>query len=109
MLTLVVSQGPDEVKGKRFALGEGAAIIGRDVQADVSLPSQAVSRRHARIVCVDGAYFLDDLGSTNGIFLNNQRVSSRTPLTENDELRLANFVLKVLPPEAEQVVRDDTR
>ena len=108
MLTLVIQQGPRETRGRRFSIGENPALIGREADADVSLPSKGVSRRHARIVLQAGVHVVEDLGSTNGIYLNNQRVATRASLNDHDELRIADFVLKVVPsaPEPEPVIRD---
>src|SRR5258708_5062095 len=86
MATLVIVEGPSSPE-QPFPLGKEPAIIGRDPAAEVVLPSQAVSRRHVRISCQAGRYFIEDLGSRNGTYLNDQRVSGRTPLTEEDQLR----------------------
>jgi serine phosphatase RsbU (regulator of sigma subunit) len=87
-------------------LNKDVVILGRDQDADISLPSPAVSRRHARFVWQDGMYFVEDLGSTNGVLLNDRRVKGRVPVTESDELRIAEFVFRLtIEEEPEQVVR----
>lgn len=63
---LVVRTGSD--KGKRYRLGE-AIIIGRSEPCDIVLDDTAVSGRHAKVYREDGRYFVEDLGSTNGVFL----------------------------------------
>ncbi len=50
--------------------------IGRDVECDIVIPDRQVSRRHARISLSGNGVLLEDLGSKNGTFLNNQAVSS---------------------------------
>ena len=52
-----------------------------------------LSRRHAAIVCEQNAWYLQDLGSLNGTFLNGEPVHDRRPLADGDEIRLANLVL----------------
>jgi serine phosphatase RsbU (regulator of sigma subunit) len=87
-------------------LSKDVVILGRDQDADISLPSPAVSRRHARFVCEDGVCFVEDLGSTNGVMLNNRRITGRTPIVESDELRIGEFLFRLTTEEeSEQVVR----
>ena len=69
-------------------LAEGDRILGRDDSADVVLPETTVSRRHARITCGDGGATLEDLGSQNGTWVNEQRASGLVPLTDGDRIRL---------------------
>src|SRR5690349_15465849 len=109
MATLVTLQGPNA--GRHFRLGDGASLIGRQPGAAVYLDSLAVSRQHARVVRADGAYFVEDLGSSNGTFLNGQRVASRVPLTESDTLQVGPYVLALRPEpppvtsEPDQIIR----
>ena len=78
------------------APGEGEEkIIGRRVDADVVLPNSSVSRRHARVLCAGGQYFVEDLGSSLGTFLNGQRVDVMTPYTPGDELLIASFTVRL--------------
>ena len=51
-----------------------------------------VSRQHARITCLDGRSFIEDLGSSNGTYVNRQRVDS-TELSSGDELQIGKFKL----------------
>jgi len=107
---LVVRGGPEP--GREFPLPGDRAVIGRDPDVDVSLRSKAVSRHHAQIWCVHGDYFVEDLGSTNGTFLNGKRLERRMPLAAQDKLRVGEFTLEfTLPPtvslrEADLVIRE---
>lgn len=61
--------------GQVFALDGTEHVIGRGTEADIWLEDGGVSRRHARISCrPDGRYFVEDFGSTNGTFVNAQRI-----------------------------------
>jgi sigma-B regulation protein RsbU (phosphoserine phosphatase) len=95
MATLVTLQGPNP--GRHFRLGDGASLIGRQPTAAVYLDSLAVSRQHARVVQADEVYFVEDLGSSNGTFLNGRRIEGRVPLTENDTLQVGPYVLGLRP------------
>jgi ABC-type multidrug transport system ATPase subunit/pSer/pThr/pTyr-binding forkhead associated (FHA) protein len=59
-------------------------VIGRSPECDIVLPDQAVSRKHARIYRSDSSYFLEDLGSTNGTFVNQKRIKGRHELRPSD-------------------------
>ncbi len=65
--------------------------IGRQSSCDIVIGSPLVSRQHAEIEFRDGRYFLHDLGSTNGTFLNAKRVTTPTPLQSGDCVEIATF------------------
>jgi sigma-B regulation protein RsbU (phosphoserine phosphatase) len=103
---LEVIKGPKGLVGQVLPLNDDVVILGRDQDADISLPSPAVSRRHARLLRKDGTYFVEDLGSRNGVLLNDKRVAGRMPISDADELRIAEFALRfTVEEEPEQVVR----
>jgi DNA-binding winged helix-turn-helix (wHTH) protein len=65
-------------------LNPGATIIGREVSADVTVAVSGVSRRHARIVVIDGVAIIEDLGSKNGTRVRGLPVLEATPLQNGD-------------------------
>jgi len=69
---LVMHSGP--MAGKAFPLEKSEVIIGRDLTCDVVINDPEVSRRHARLFLQGANYVLEDLGSTNGTFVNGQRL-----------------------------------
>lgn len=71
--------------GESFPLDKPAMVIGRSPDCDVCLRGDGISRRHARIVAREGAYLVEDLGSTNGTVVNGVR-SARRVLAEGDKL-----------------------
>lgn len=75
-----------------FVLGEGENLLGREKGAAVTVGSAGVSRRHARIVVRAGRATLEDLGSKNGTFVREQRVSSPRVLEDGDVIRLGTRV-----------------
>lgn len=80
-------------------LNKADQIIGRHSSADVRLPLADVSRRHCRIVHIDGMWNIIDLDSMNGVYVNNRRIR-QTRLQPGDQLRVGSFVFEVRLPEA---------
>lgn len=77
----------------------GELIVGRS--ADSGLVLAQASRRHARITAGDGGAWVEDLGSTNGTYVNERRIVGRTPLSSGDRIRfdLEEFEFQVIRPE----------
>ena len=102
--TLVIERGLSA--GKKFALNSPEANIGRwdadggifpDVDLDSDDPEAKVSRRHARISFRDGNYLIEDLGSTNGTFVNRgHRLTpgDSHPLKDGDEIIVGKTFLR---------------
>lgn len=75
--------GPREI-----ALSEGENVLGRGADSLVWIDAQGVSRRHARILVSAGLATLEDLGSKNGTFVNDVRLTAPVALHDGDELRI---------------------
>jgi pSer/pThr/pTyr-binding forkhead associated (FHA) protein len=102
--TLVIERGRSA--GKKFPLTEEESQIGRwdadggifpEIDLDADDPEAKVSRRHARISRRDGEYFVEDLGSTNGTFINRGRrllPGDRHPLRDGDEIIVGKTFLR---------------
>jgi hypothetical protein len=84
--TLVVIQG--RRSGERVAVPNGRLTIGRDPASSVVFDDDGVSRRHAFLSSVDGVVTVEDAGSTNGTWVNGERVGTPRRLAPGDELRL---------------------
>ena len=89
---LEVLEGPDA--GKRFPLTTGTVFLGRQSECELGLEDIKVSRRHATVAYREGEYFLDDLGSTNGTFVNGRRIG-RTKISAGDRVSVGNSVLEL--------------
>ena len=101
---LVIEKGRST--GKQFMLNDVEAQIGRwdadggifpDVDLDTDDPEAKVSRRHARITLSNGQYFLEDLGSTNGTFINRGKrlpPGHRQALCDGDEIIVGKTFLR---------------
>jgi pSer/pThr/pTyr-binding forkhead associated (FHA) protein len=90
---LVVIQ-PRERKGATFVLA-GELTIGRNPMSTICIPDDAfVSANHARLYSVGGITYVEDLGSTNGSYLNGARLGSIQPITVGDRLQIGSTVLE---------------
>jgi diguanylate cyclase (GGDEF)-like protein len=90
---IVVIYGPE--LGKRAALGRGVFQIGRSSKNELPIDQESVSRHHARIVPVSRAYYIEDLGSTNGTFVNDELVT-RHQLKDGDQIKIGRSILKFM-------------
>lgn len=90
---LVMRAGP--TPGKKFDLLGREGTIGRDINADYVIGIPEVSRRHARLRQEAGGYVIEDLGSTNGTFVNGQRISGPYRLRSGDTIQLGEAVTLV--------------
>lgn len=108
MASLVLVQGP---KAGPFTLDAPESLIGRRPDSAVFLESLAVSREHARILREADDFFVEDIGSSNGTFVNGRRISERTPLRDRDALQIGPYVFTLKPEpslrqtESELVIR----
>jgi pSer/pThr/pTyr-binding forkhead associated (FHA) protein len=90
---MVMRAGPNP--GKVYMLSKNEVVVGRDMNADVVINSAEVSRRHARLYLDGGIYVVEDLGSTNGTFINGQRLTAPTPLRTGDNIMLGEAAVLV--------------
>jgi phosphoserine phosphatase RsbU/P len=89
MATLQAIEGPGP--DQNFELAGDCVVLGRHPDCDVVLEQGAVSRQHARILKIGSDFFVEDLHSRNGTFLNGQRVEARRRLSENDQLKICDL------------------
>ena len=85
---------PREQKGERYALAD-EVTIGRAAGCTVTLEDTYASQLHARLFRREGALHVEDLGSTNGTYLNGRKVSSPLPLTRGDRVKVGATVFEV--------------
>jgi pSer/pThr/pTyr-binding forkhead associated (FHA) protein len=81
-----------EEKDGIFELAERPVVVGRSAECDVQLGVQNVSRRHARILFHSEEYLIEDLGSTNGVFVNGIKVV-KCVLRNNDQIEIGGVKL----------------
>lgn len=90
--TLRVTQGKQA--GLTMTLGE-SFVIGRSADCQLILDDDYASTRHARIYATPRGPMVEDLGSTNGTYVNNERVSSPVPFSRRDTLRIGRTIMVV--------------
>jgi pSer/pThr/pTyr-binding forkhead associated (FHA) protein len=88
---LIIKTGP--TPGKAFELIKDVMSIGREANSDITIQDTEISRNHARISRKSGAYVLEDQGSTNGTFVNKQRLMAPRALVPGDEIGLGTNVV----------------
>jgi DNA-binding winged helix-turn-helix (wHTH) protein len=81
--------------GRLLPLAEGENIAGRGVECSLVIEATSVSRRHARFVVSGGSASVEDLGSTNGTFVNQVPISTATALKDGDVVTLGKASMKI--------------
>jgi pSer/pThr/pTyr-binding forkhead associated (FHA) protein len=101
----------DTATGAEYPLKQGENTVGRGASDIVLAADNSVSRSHANMIIVVPNIFLEDLGSTNGTFLNGEKVEGgqRVPVASGDQIRFASTTLEVVAPEAAEVKREGAR
>jgi hypothetical protein len=87
--------------GKVFPLS-GVTVIGRAAECDISIPTDEISRRHAELRVSQDGVVIEDLGSANGTFVNDKRVT-RELLKHGDEIRLDQLRFQIVAPGKEML------
>src|SRR5215813_6357618 len=87
---LVIHEG--ERKGQRWYVQGDLMVLGRGSECDLVLPERQVSRQHIKIKFIDGTYFLEDLESKNGTWVNGHKLTGETRLKDGDEINIAMAV-----------------
>lgn len=92
---LVVTAGA--LAGTRLRLGDGPILIGRADDSTLVLDDDYVSSRHARLVKEANGYYLEDLGSTNGTYLDRARITAPVAVPVGTPIRIGRTVIELRP------------
>ena len=84
---LVVQEG--QLAGRRWRVDTDAITLGRGEECDIVLPDRQVSRVHARVSRADDGFYVEDMGSKNGTYVNGMPVRDRVKLQDGDEIQVA--------------------
>ncbi len=102
---LVMRQGPR--LNQAYELTKDVYTIGREAGNDIVLEDSQISRHHARLSRQENSYVIEDLGSTNGVFVNGRRVSNPVLLSNGDMLGFADTVVlavQIMAPAADATI-----
>lgn len=92
--TLVLTPLDGELDGER-AFNSAEVVLGRSTSNECPIDNATVSSRHARLSYHHNQWWLEDLNSTNGTFLNDERVSMPTVIVAGDELRVGKVSMLI--------------
>lgn len=90
---LMITNG--SAAGTQAELAGGMIMIGRGADCHLLLDDDYVSTRHARVVAGETGIYIEDLGSTNGTYVNGMRITAPTSITLQDTVRIGKTVLKL--------------
>jgi pSer/pThr/pTyr-binding forkhead associated (FHA) protein len=85
---------PADQRGRRYRIGN-EVTLGRAAGCQITVDDTFVSQLHARVFARDGRFLVEDLGSTNGTYLNRQKVSGPMVIAPGDRLQVGNTVLEL--------------
>lgn len=89
--------------GQTFPLSQAPVTVGRQADNTIVLADPQASRHHATVFWQAGSFAVQDMGSANGTFVNNQRITSPRRLSDGDSIRMGNTIFDVrLPPPASE-------
>ncbi|MGO9113446.1 MAG: SpoIIE family protein phosphatase [Thermoguttaceae bacterium] len=91
MAELRTIEGPHT--GGVFPLDRESAVLGRHPDCDIVLDSGAVSRQHARIQRIDDKFYIEDMQSRNGTYINGRQIGERYLLNDQDRIMLCDVVM----------------
>lgn len=84
----------DEARKREYLVADADRHIGRDMGNDIVIHDGEMSARHARIACRHQGFWLEDLHSTNGTYVNGERICASTLLRDEDLLKMGRTLMK---------------
>ena len=105
MFTLIIEDKHGGIADE-YSFEEGEFYIGRSHNSDIILPSDNVSRRHSRLYTADGRCYIEDLNSSNGVFVNGRRIHEVYQIQRSAQIKIGDYYLHI-ESDAEAVVEED--
>ncbi|MFO7683018.1 MAG: FHA domain-containing protein [Chloroflexota bacterium] len=85
--------------GRQHVMTNNSVVIGRSLESDIVITSKRISREHAQIRRDGWRIFLEDLGSTNGTYLNNERILEPMQLRDGDRIQVGDVLFMFHDPD----------
>lgn len=79
---------------KEYLISEAERYVGRDSSNDIVVDDDQTSARHMKIACVGGEFQVEDLGATNGTYVNGTRIQGPTKLKNEDLVKIGTIIFK---------------
>jgi pSer/pThr/pTyr-binding forkhead associated (FHA) protein len=92
---ITLSINPDQGKESKRQFSQPEIMIGRDTKCDVSIQDEALSAHHARLTHHHGQWWLEDLNSTNGTFLNREKLTMPAVVITGDHFKCGNTIFGI--------------
>lgn len=84
------------IAGLEFYVSDKPIVVGRAIDCELTLLRSHVSRNHARLQVMENRLFVEDLGSSNGTYVNGAKISEMQQLYDGDEIRLKDIIFTVI-------------
>ena len=101
MASLTIVSGANA--GRSYELNDRELVIGRDPMCEIVVPVRTVSRQHARVGANAGGFYVEDLSSVNGTFINGKKLEGRASLENQDRIRIGQNVFQLFEANADDL------
>ena len=100
---ITLSIKTEQGKESKRQFSQPQIMIGRDTKCDVSMMDEALSAHHARLTYHHGQWWLEDLNSTNGTFLNREKLTTPAVVITGDHFKCGNTVFSIQVEESDEL------
>ncbi len=83
-----------EERSREYLVSDAERFVGRDSSNDIVLDDDKASGRHMKVACVEGGFWVEDLGATNGTYVNGERIQGPTKLKNEDLVKVGRTIFK---------------
>ena len=81
--------------------------VGREVGVDLIIEDRSISRKHVQIDLIDGKTYVSDMGSSNGTYVDNIKITTKTEVTSLSHIRIGKIIIQVIPPNLKKIKLDN--
>ncbi|NLG15044.1 MAG: Flp pilus assembly complex ATPase component TadA [Lentisphaerae bacterium] len=95
----IIASNQSDVIVRDMPQGDGEVTIGRHSECDLIISGAGISRRHARLLFLNGSVFIEDTGSSAGTFLNGSKITEMMPLDEGAVVQIGEYSITIGDPD----------